>query len=337
MHNLASFKEFLATPRRIVITTHYKPDADALGSSLAWAGYLRKKGHDVSVVAPSDYPKFLNWMPANETVLVYEGEARKQAEALMNNAELICCLDFSVQSRVQELTPVLTKAQAPKLMVDHHTYPEDFATYVFHNEKAAATCELIYDLIALLGDQHLIDQEIGQCLYAGMMTDTGSFRHPSTTPRVHKIAAELIELGVNTNRIHRNIYDTYSLDRLRFLGFALSQKLTHLPQYRVAYFAINAKELKEFNSQTGDTEGLVNYGLSIEGVVMAVLFVERPDGIKISFRSVEEFGVNEIASTHFNGGGHRNASGGRTNGGLDKTVKKFLNLLPSLEKQLLAV
>lgn len=337
MHNFLAFQELVQKPQKVVITTHFKPDADALGSSLALSGFLVKLGHQVSVITPSDYPDFLNWMPGNNQVIVYEkGKTDFASKKLIQEADLIFCLDFSALSRIHDLEKPISESKAIKVMVDHHTNPEDFADYALHNSKAASTTELIFDLIEMLGQKSLIDTEIGECIYAGLMTDTGSFRHPSTTARVHEIAGELISLGVNTNKIHRNIYDSFSEERLKFLGFMLSEKLKVLPEYKVAYFTVTKEELKRFNSQTGDTEGVVNYALSINGISMAAIIVERPEAIKMSFRSIESVAVNDIAAVHFSGGGHRNAAGGKTEGiGLAATEARFLEILPLYKERFL--
>ncbi len=339
MQNLEAFRELINTPKKIVITTHFKPDADALGSSLGFAGYLRKKGHHITVITPSDYPKFLFWMPNNEEVVNYEDyKLRGKSNKLIAEADVIFCLDFSALSRIEAMAEPVRQSDAIKVMIDHHTFPEDFAQFSYHDTKAAATAQLIFQLIVLLGDESLLDVPICECLYAGIMTDTGSFRHPSTTPAVHRIVADIMEIGVNTNLIHRRIYDSTTAERLNFLGYVLSEKLVILPEYRVAYFTVTEEELKRFNSQTGDTEGIVNYGLQIEGVVMSVIIVDRPEAVKMSFRSVEEFAVNQIASKYFSGGGHKNASGGKTSGiGLQATVEKFISILPEYQEELLAV
>lgn len=340
MQNLNAFKELISTPKKVVITTHFKPDADALGSSLGLARYLKKKGHTVDVITPSDYPKFIAWMDGNEDVINFENnKTRQKAIKLIAEADLIFCLDFSALSRINDMEAVVRNAPGVKVMIDHHLYPENFSQFSLHDTNASSTCELIYKLITeLLGDKALMDIPTGECLYAGMMTDTGSFRHPSTTPAVHRMAAEIMEIGVNTNKIHRRIYDSTSFDRLKFLGYVLSEKLTVLPEFRVAYFVVTDEELKRFNSQTGDTEGIVNYGLQIENIVMSVIIVDRPEAIKMSFRSVEEFAVNEIASKYFSGGGHKNAAGGKTNGiGLQATLDKLLSILPEYKEALLSV
>ena len=310
-----------------MITTHHKPDADALGSSLGMANYLIKKGHNVKVITPSDYPGFLNWMKGNDDVLVYTDKSSDQVQNFIHEADTIIALDFSVLHRINEMGEMVRNAKAFKVNVDHHLEPEDFADYRLWDTKAASTCELCFELIVMMGDKALIDKDIAECLYAGIMTDTGGFRHPNTTQNVHEVVAELIGIGADNAKVAKKIYDTNSLNRLKFLGFALSQKLEILPEFHTAYFAITNEELNQFDSQTGDTEGLVNYALSLEGIVLAVLFKDSSDGIKMSFRSIGEFPANEIASKYFNGGGHRNAAGGKTDGTLEETVDKFKSVL----------
>ncbi|WP_323757485.1 bifunctional oligoribonuclease/PAP phosphatase NrnA [Roseivirga sp.] len=327
MGDINSLIKQLNTPNKIVITTHHKPDADALGSSLGMANYLIKKGHNVKVITPSDYPGFLHWMKGNDDVLVYTDKSSDQVQNFIHEADTIIALDFSVLHRINEMGEMVRNAKAFKVNVDHHLEPEDFADYRLWDTKAASTCELCFELIVMMGDKALIDKDIAECLYAGIMTDTGGFRHPNTTQNVHEVVAELIGIGADNAKVAKKIYDTNSLNRLKFLGFALSQKLEILPEFHTAYFAISNEELNQFDSQTGDTEGLVNYALSLEGIVLAVLFKDSSDGIKMSFRSIGEFPANEIASKYFNGGGHRNAAGGKTDGTLVETVDKFKSVL----------
>ncbi|QMU27054.1 DHH family phosphoesterase [Adhaeribacter radiodurans] len=335
MQQITALKELLQEPKEILITTHHKPDADALGSSLGLAGYLKKKGHVVTVVTPSDYPDFLNWMNGNNEVITYDPNVNDElVRKLINQANVIFCLDFSSLSRINELGPYVQEAPGVKVLVDHHLEPENFAEISFSNTKAAATAELVFELIRDLGDQSLIDVHIGECLYAGIMTDTGSFRHPSTSRNVHLIIAELLHVGVNTSNIHRLIYDSHTETRLRFLGYVLKDKLTVLREFRTAYIAITADELKHYDSKTGDTEGLVNFALSIEGVVFAALIIDRSNAVKMSFRSVGDFSVNDFARKHFQGGGHRNAAGGISYDSLTDTVAKFLQTLPEYKDQL---
>lgn len=334
MQDLESLKAALSVPRKIVITTHFKPDADALGSSLGMANYLMKKGHDVQVITPSDYPAFLFWMKGNDDVLVYRPEIADQVRMRVNAADIILTLDFSNLNRIDDMGEMVRESPAYKINIDHHLEPEKFANFTLWNTKAAATCELCFELIDALGDKSLIDADIADCLYAGIMTDTGNFRHGNTTQNVHEVIAELIQLGADNTKVARKIYDGNSLNRLRFIGYALSEKLTVMPEYHTAYFAITAEELQRFESQTGDTEGLVNYALSLKGIVFAAMFTDRKQAVKMSFRSVGEFPANEIAAKYFNGGGHRNAAGGKSDDTLQETIEKFRSVVPAYKELL---
>lgn len=335
MQQLQAFREFMSTPRKVVIVTHFKPDADALGSSLGLSGYLKKKGHLITVITPSDYPEFLSWMPGNDQVIVFQKDRAAICQKFMSDADLICCLDFSSLNRINELGEMVRQSSARRVLVDHHLEPEDFAEFVQWDGTAASTAELIFQLIDELGEKHLIDEAIANCLYAGIMTDTGGFRHSNTTYKVFQIASELVALGANPYQISKLIYDTNTIERLRLMGYVLSEKLQVLPEYKTAYMVLSDTELKKFGSQTGDTEGLVNYGLSIKGIKLSVLISDRKDGIKLSFRSLGSFSVNELARKHFEGGGHRNAAGGQTQLTVEQTLQKFLNLLPEYKDQLL--
>ena len=334
MQNLDLFKEKLDTRQKIVITTHHKPDADALGSSLGMANYLIKKGHHVQVITPSDYPEFLKWMKGNDNVAIYSEEKHEWVADQVSHADLIITLDFSILSRINQMEEMIREAQGFKVNVDHHLAPEDFADFQLWNTKAAATCELCYELIVALGDEKLIDEDIANCLYAGIMTDTGGFRHSNTTKNVHEVVAKLIDLGADNSQVAKNIYDKSSLNRLRFLGFALGENLRVIEKYHTAYFALKNNDLAKYNSKTGDTEGLVNYALSIKGITLGALFKESDEGVKISLRSTGEFPANEIASKFFNGGGHRNAAGGRVFDSLENTVEKFKSILTEYKHQL---
>lgn len=334
MQNIRAFKDFMAQPRKMVIVTHHKPDADALGSSLGLSGYLKMKGHSVQVITPSDYPEFLQWMPGNSDVIAYEKNKETQVAKIIEQAEIIFCLDFSALNRIQDLSDFVRKSTAKKVMIDHHLEPEDFADFVQWDTNSASTAGLVYNLIEEVGDKDKINSDIANCLYAGLMTDTGGFRHSNTRHEEFLIASELVRLGANPTRVSKQIYDTNSLERLRMMGFVLSEKLKVLPEYNTAYITLSAEELKKFGSQTGDTEGFVNYGLSIKGIKLSVMIYERKDSIKLSLRSLGNFSVNEIARKYFEGGGHRNASGGTSNLTLEQTLLKFLEILPQYKDQL---
>lgn len=332
---LQALRELISTTIKIVITTHHKPDADALGSSLAWARYLIKKGHEVQVIVPSDYPDFLFWMEGNDDVIIFSEETEAQCKTIINEANAIFCLDFNALGRINQLGDLVRQSSATKVLIDHHLEPDNFAAISFSDTTAASTCSIIYELIMSLEDRHLMDTYIAECLYAGIMTDTGSFRHSSTNKKVHLIVADLYTWNVNTTRIHRLIFDTNSEERLHLLGYALSEKMIYVEGYYTAYIYLTADDLKRFDSKTGDTEGLVNYALSIDKVVLAVMITEREDGVKLSFRSKGEFNVNEFARKHFNGGGHKNASGGKSNVNVNDTVKYLKSILPEYKQELL--
>jgi bifunctional oligoribonuclease and PAP phosphatase NrnA len=335
MEKIQDFKEYLKIPRKAVILTHFKPDADALGSSLGLAHYLKKKGHAAIVITPSDYPDFISWMPGNKDVLIYQKEKSDKTAKLIGQSDLIFCLDFSCLNRINELGEQVRKSPAKKVLIDHHLDPERFADFEQWDDTAASTAELVFKLIVDLDDKHLVDADIADCLYAGIMTDTGSFRHANTSRQVFKIASELVERGANPYKVSKLIYDNNTIERLRLMGYVLSEKLQVVPEYRTAYIALSADELKRFGSQTGDTEGLVNYGLSVKGVKLSVLISDRRENIKLSLRSLGSFSVNDMARTHFEGGGHRNAAGGQTSLTLEQTVKKFLEILPLYKDQLI--
>lgn len=331
MQGIDAYQLLMQTTKKVVITTHHHPDADALGSSLALARYLQKSNHQVQIITPSEYPNFLYWMNGNGEVLVYSEQTKNACKQFIDAADLIFCLDFSSYNRLQDLADLLKASPAKVFMIDHHLNPEIKPNFMFWDKEASATAELVYELIELLGDLQKIDVRIGECLYAGIVTDTSSFKHPSTTPKAHEISASLIKLGVDTNKVHRLIYDSNTKERIHFLGYALQEKLKILPEYRTAYFVITLQELKDFNTQMGDTEGLVNYAISLADIDLAALIVERVDCVKISFRSVGNLAVNELAEKHFYGGGHKNAAGGSCNLSVAEVEQKLLNLLPNLD------
>lgn len=335
MQGIQAFKDHMSQKRKTVILTHFNPDADALGSSLGLLRYLKKKGHESLVIAPSEYPEFISWMPQDKEVLVFRKDKHDKFVKLIAEADTIFCLDFSSLNRINELGEMVRKSPGKKVLIDHHLEPEKFANWEQWDGTAASTAELVFQLIVELGDRQLIDGSMADCLYAGIMTDTGSFRHSNTDFRVFKVASELVERGADPYRVSKLIYDNNTLERVRLMGYVLSEKLQVLPEYRTAYIVLTADELRRFASQTGDTEGLVNYGLSIKNIKLSVMISDRKENIKLSMRSLGNFSVSEMARSHFSGGGHRNAAGGQTSLTLDETVKKFLDLLPSYQKQLL--
>lgn len=330
--NIQQLKDILANPKRIAIITHRNPDGDALGSSLGWKFYLEKKGHQVSFVSPTAYTSNLGWIPGTDTIIVCEnGKGWKQCERAMNEAELIFCLDFNALTRLENMGELVAKAPAPKVMIDHHRQPEDFSRITFSDITYCSTAEMIADIISDLGDEDLIDATIAECLYVGLATDNGFFQFNNTTPNAHKVAALLLSKGARPDYVSEKINNIFRETRLRFFGYCLHNKLKLVNDGKVAYMMLSQAEIKQFNLQGGDSEGLVNYPFKIEGVVMSAYFSEEPDRIKISFRSRGNVDVNTFARTFFEGGGHRNAAGGKSTIGLEETEKKFLESLPAID------
>ncbi len=339
IQNVSALQTQLATPQNIVILPHRKPDADALGAALALVHLLQKMGHAATVISPTDYPSFLFWMQGHEQVVIFSEQTEPQVDILLQEATMLFCVDFSGLGRIEKLEERVRALVGQKtfVMIDHHRGKEEFADFELWDISASSTCELVYEFMEILGKTDLLDEAIGECLYAGIMTDTGSFKYPSTTGKTHRIVAALLDKGINASRIHRLIFDTNSLNRLRFLGYVLNEKLVVKPEYHTAYFALSKAELEKFHSKTGDTEGIVNYALSLENVVLAALFIEREEGgTKMSFRSAGNFSVANLANQHFNGGGHINAAGGAVDDSLTDTVNNFENLLPNYQAELVA-
>jgi phosphoesterase RecJ-like protein len=335
MLEIASLRELLATPKQIVITTHHKPDGDAMGSSLGLYNYLIQLGHHVQVITPTDYPDFLAWMPGNENVMIYTGTIERSA-TLVAEAELIFCLDFNTLSRINELGELVRASSAFKIMIDHHLDPEDFDDYRHWDINACASAQLVYDFIAnVLHHKELINKDVATCLYTGIMTDSASFRLPNTTSDVHRIAADLIDAGAVNWRIHELVYSNSSESRLRFLGYCLSEKLEVLYDYNTALISVTKDELEKYDVVTGDTEGVVNYALSITGIRLAAFIVERTDKVKLSLRSRGDFPANDICKKYFNGGGHRNAAGGTSTDSLEEVIQQFKLILPEYKKLLI--
>ena len=335
MLELSALTKLLAQPRKIVITTHHKPDGDAMGSSLGLYNYLIQQGHHTKVITPTDYPDFLAWLPGNGEVMIYT-DHKEEAAALVADAELIFCLDFNALGRINELGELVRASSGFKIMIDHHLDPEDFDDYRHWDINACASAQLVYDFIVnQLGNRSMVNKDVATCLYTGIMTDSASFRLPNTTSEVHRIAADLIDAGAVNWRIHELVYSNSSESRLRFLGYCLSEKLEVLYEFNTAIITVNKKELEKYDVITGDTEGIVNYALSITGIRLAAFIVERTDKVKLSLRSRGEFPANDICKKYFNGGGHLNAAGGTSNDSLEKVVEQFKLILPEYKKLLI--
>lgn len=323
-HTIQQLKRLIEDADSFCITAHKSPDGDAVGSSLALAWYLKAIGKQATVVLPDGFADFLSFLPGAEEIITYE-EHRELAEEVLNKSDLIFCLDYNHLNRTGAMQDVLAKevGQKPFVLIDHHQNPADFPDVLISDTTSCSTAQLIYRVIDRMGDRDKIDQNAAKGMYCGIMTDSGSFRFPAVTPETHEIAADLIRKGADHAAIHRAVYDTNLLDRLRLVGYALSEKLVVMPEYHTAYISLSADELERFNYRPGDTEGLVNQALSIKGVNFAAFIREGNNQIKMSLRSQGQFRVNEIAAQYFNGGGHHNAAGGAVDAKLDDVIDTF--------------
>ena len=332
--DVKAIEALLSKPQKIAIVPHKNPDGDAIGSSLGLWHYLKAKGQEATVIVPNDYPRFLKWMPGTNEVLNFERDNAAAVEYL-KNADICFTLDFNHLGRVGQMTPILEGLKATFIMIDHHQAPDNYAQITYSDAKMSSTSEMVFNFISYMGDVEKISSEIGDCLYAGIVTDTGSFKYSSTTSKTHRVVAELIDRGANNFKVQNVIFDTNTPDRLQLLGCALNNMVI-LKDYNTAYMTLSQEELNAHNYKKGDTEGFVNYSLTLQNIRFAVIFIENKEEgiIKISFRSEGSFSVNEFARNHFHGGGHTNAAGGRSESNMEDTVKYFTALLENYKDQL---
>ena len=331
---IKDLKSLLASPKKIVIVPHKNPDGDAIGSTVALYNFLKSKQHDAVVIAPNDYPEFLKWVPGQEDVLIFEKNTEK-ATQLISDAEVIFTLDFNHFSRTGMMEEVLAKTETTYVMIDHHQQPDDYATFTYSDVSCSSTCEMVYNFIEMLDETDKISPEIASALYLGIMTDTGSFRFSSTTSKTHRVIANLIDKGAKNANIHQDTFDNSSYERMQLLGVALNN-MKVFSEYKTAYITLSQEELDKHNFKKGDTEGFVNYSLGIKGIIFAAIFIENKADkiIKISLRSKGDFDVNQFARKHFEGGGHINAAGGKSDLNLKETTQKFEQLLADYENEL---
>jgi len=320
-------KRAIDKAEKIVVVAHVGPDGDAMGSTLSLWHYLMTLEKEPVVIVPTAFAGFLSWMPGIDSVLVYD-DSKEKSNELIAATDLIFVLDFNQSKRMGKMEESVLNSPAQKILIDHHLHPGDFANIIISYPEISSTSELIFRLICRMGDFSKINLACAECIYTGMMTDTGGFTYNSNSQEIYIIIAELIKLGVDKDAIYRRVFNTYSADRLRLMGFCLFNKMKVYPEYRAALITLTSKELYQFNFQNGDAEGFVNIPLSIEGVDFSVFMREDTDKIKISFRSQGSFPANKVAAELFNGGGHLNAAGGESFLTLSETVKKFEDALP---------
>lgn len=331
---ITSIKSIIAGDKlNVVIVPHENPDGDAIGSALGLGEILSEYGHSVDIISPNDYPGFLKWFSSEVNVIIY-GNNKKEAKAAINNADVLICVDFNDASRAGILENKILKFSKTKILIDHHPNPTYFCDYTISEPPYSSTAELVFDLIHAIGLESSISKKSAEALYTGILTDTGSFSHNTKRPNTFKVVSELMKFGIDTDKIQSGVFHNYSASRMKLLGYCLSEKMQVFPEYRSAVITISKEELKQFDFKPGDTEGFVNYPLSIKGIVFSVLFIEKEDSVKASFRSKGNFPTNKVAKEYFNGGGHLNASGGESKLSLSKTLDKFTQLLPRFENLL---
>ena len=332
---IVELQSLLQNPKDIVITVHRGPDGDALGSALALYSILSQLGHSVTVISPNNYASFLYWMKGNEDIVVFT-EQEEKAIDITKNADLIFLLDFNNLSRIGEYTEVIREASAKKIMIDHHQDPDfEAADIVISDTKYCSTAQLLFEVIESLGYNHLINKDVAECIYTGIMTDTGSFKFSSVTSETHKVVAQLIDAGADNAKVHDLIYDNYSLERTKLLGYCLNNKMQIFQDLNSAVLSLSEEELKRFNFKKGDTEGFVNYALAIKGVIFAVFITEKEGLVKLSLRSKGDFKVNEIAKKYFSGGGHMNAAGGISDLSVEETIEKVISIFKEYKNELI--
>lgn len=334
MQSIDQFFPQLNTPAKAVITMHQKPDGDAMGSALGLYHFLVAMGYEATVISPTNWANFLDWMPGVDKVIDFEQQKEKSI-GIINSADMIFCLDFNVLHRTKHMEQPLLKADCIKILIDHHEQPQvDAFTYGISNTAKSSTCEMVYDFIVDSGNAAKLNNDIAECLYTGVMTDTGSFRFPATTASVHRMIANLKDIGLTHTRVHDHVYDNFLENRLRFIGHALVNRMEVLYEYNTALMYITRADLQRFNIKTGDTEGLVNYLLTIQGIKFGALVVDRDGERKWSFRSKGAFDVNTFARKHFNGGGHMNAAGGGSYDSLEENLAQFKEIIKEYQNQL---
>ncbi|MEL7376142.1 MAG: bifunctional oligoribonuclease/PAP phosphatase NrnA [Bacteroidota bacterium] len=325
-------KELLAQPRDIVIFSHRNPDGDAIGSSLGLFHYLRRVGHSVHIIVPSGYPDFLSWLPGVDQVVIFDDETQR-AKQLVDRAGMFFLLDFNSFERIDKLGELVMDDKRPKVMIDHHLYPEPVADYMFSDPSASSTCEMVYTFISDLGHEGRIDPTIGDCLYTGIITDTGGFKY-ATSPRLFQIASKLLAVGTDDYRVQDQIWNSMTEKQLRLLGHCLANRMEVYPEFHTGLIYLTKQDYADFDIKRGDTEGIVNYLLRMPQIMIAAFIHEQPTIVKLSLRSKGDLDVQQICKEHFRGGGHKNAAGGASFKPLNSTIRRFVDLLPDYAEQI---
>ena len=323
--------EYLSTAQKIVIVLHKNPDGDAIGSGLGLVHMFELLEKEAIFIVPNQLPIYLNWMKGYDNILVYE-KSKNVGKKMIEASDLVLMVDFNHRSRLSEVGDVLLNHGAPSIMIDHHPNPEELANLTYSRTSASSTAEMVYEFITQIFDESKVSQHVAECLFVGIMTDTGSFSYNSSNPATFQIVSNLLQKGIDKDAITDKVYNNYSESRLRLLGHAVNTKMVVMPEYQAAYIYLSKEDMETYNFQPGDTEGFVNYPLSIRNVVVSAIFIEKDEITKCSFRSKGNFPANLVASENFNGGGHVNAAGGESKMGLSETIHKFEQIIPHYEK-----
>lgn len=329
----SDLSQLIRVPQNVAILSHRNPDGDAIGSSLAMQHYLAQYGHTTHVIFPSEFPVEFEALPGAEEVLIWDIHT-EECKNVLAKKNLFIFLDFNAYNRIDRLGDYVKDLPGARIMIDHHLYPDPIADFIFSDTAASSTCEMVYQFIVGMGDHMKITPMVGKCIYTGLVTDTGSFRY-ATNPNVYRIAADLVERGTDDTAVQDMIFNSQTEKNLRLLGHCLSNRMEFYPEYRTALIWLSKKDYEQFNIQRGDTEGIVNYLLSVRDVKLAAFIHNQPTVVKLSLRSKGDLDVQEICKKHFNGGGHKNASGAYSHESLKATIDKFKNLLPEYKEQLL--
>ena len=333
--DILGVKQLLSQRKEVAIIVHYNPDGDAIGAALALQIYLKQHGHSVSILSPNHYPDFLEWMPQSNTI-IHANNNFDLCVKKIQASEIIFCVDFNQFNRIGILEKTVEEAPIPKIMIDHHISPDNSFDIMYSvPEKTSSTCELVYNFIVnMLNGKTFMNKQIAECLYVGIITDTGSLSYSCNNESTYHVLKNLFKYGIDGEDIHRKVYDNYSESRVRLLGHCLTKRLTVLNEYATSFIYLTKEDLAKYDYRQGDIEGIVNYGLSIKTVRFTALFSERDDRIRVSFRSKGNFDVDEFARTHYKGGGHKNASGGNSYKTMSETIEEFKSLLKQYKFQI---
>jgi phosphoesterase RecJ-like protein len=333
INEIEGVKSLLSTKKKILVITHYNPDGDAIGSLMGLYHYLNKKGHDVTALVPNEFPDFLAWIKDTEKIIVYQKQENIGIKSI-EDAEVIICADFNNFRRLKNIGPKIESSKAIKLLIDHHPAPDDAYLYKIHDTGSSSTAELVYKFIENSGDHIIVDSTIAECIYMGIMTDTGCFNFNSSKPETFHIVANLLTTGFNKDKVFNLVYNNFSEYRMKYMGYCLNEKMKVLPDLHAAYIVLTKDDMAKYHFNTGDSEGFVNLPFSIKGIHIAALFTEKKDNVRISLRSRGGFAVNTICEKYFEGGGHKNAAGGESKLTLSETIKQFEQILEQYRNEI---